>query len=289
MIVINVKCDYCGNFYDDNLTNCPSCGAANEHIRRTSDGIPKTIEELKEWYKERNLPDEEITRFFIGKDYKGPKSFGIYRDGEKVIVYKNKADGSRAIRYQGTDEAYAVNELYTKMKEVITDQKGNNRNSAVRFGRNSGAGNNVSPTSKKAFFALIFGIAFVMIIMAFIAASDDSSLPSDGYYKYENDYYYCHGFDWYRYDDYYDNWEEIEVPKELHDNHSNYYSSSYYSDGYGVSDIEDSTYAESWGDDTSWDSDNSWDSDDDDSWDSDNSWDSDDSWDSDFGDWDSDW
>lgn len=30
---------------------------------------PKTIEELKIWYKEHNLPDEKITRFFIGKKF----------------------------------------------------------------------------------------------------------------------------------------------------------------------------------------------------------------------------
>ena len=38
---------------------------------------PKTIEELKQWYIDRNLPAERVTRFFIGKDYKGSKAFGI--------------------------------------------------------------------------------------------------------------------------------------------------------------------------------------------------------------------
>ena len=39
------------------------------------------------------------------------------------IVYKNKADGTRAVRYKGTDEAYAVNELYLKLKDEILNQK----------------------------------------------------------------------------------------------------------------------------------------------------------------------
>ena len=71
----------------------------------------KTIAELQQWYQDRHLPPYETTRFFIGINYKKPKAFGIYQDGDQFIVYKNKANGERAIRYQGTDEAYAVNEL----------------------------------------------------------------------------------------------------------------------------------------------------------------------------------
>lgn len=70
-----------------------------------------------------------MTRFFIGEDYKEPKAFGIYQDGNRFIVYKNKADGSRAIRYDGLDEAYAVNEIYLKLKEEIANQKARNRHS----------------------------------------------------------------------------------------------------------------------------------------------------------------
>ncbi len=35
-----------------------------------------------------------------------------------MIVYKNKADGSRSIRYRGPDEAYAVRALYEKLLEM---------------------------------------------------------------------------------------------------------------------------------------------------------------------------
>ena len=61
--------------------------------------------------------------FFIGIDYRQPRAFGIYQAGNEFIVYKNKADGTRAVRYQGTDEAYAVNELYLKLKDEILNQK----------------------------------------------------------------------------------------------------------------------------------------------------------------------
>ncbi len=118
-----VKCEYCGNFIDDALATCPHCGAANAALARIVHDTPQTIEELQEWYQARNLPLEEVTRFFIGKNMKEPRAFGIYRDGKNVVVYKNKSDGSRAVRYRGTDEAYGVNELYLRLKEEILHQK----------------------------------------------------------------------------------------------------------------------------------------------------------------------
>ena len=75
-------------------------------------------------------------RFYIGENYKLPKAFGIYQDEASgdFIVYKNKADGTRVIRYQGGDEAYAVNEIYLKLqsealrqkeKQILTEQSRN--------------------------------------------------------------------------------------------------------------------------------------------------------------------
>lgn len=117
-------CDYCGVKYDDGLSVCPCCGAANNFVRR-GDDVPRTIEELKQWYKDANLPPEETTRFFIGRNYTERCAFGIYKDENTgdFIVYKNKDTGARAIRYQGKDEAYAVNELYLRLKEEILNQK----------------------------------------------------------------------------------------------------------------------------------------------------------------------
>ena len=115
---MKIKCEYCGSMFDDTLEKCPNCG--NNNVRRSTSDQPTTIEELKEWYVSKGLPDEEVTRFFIGRDYKGSKAFGIYKNAKgKFIVYKNKADGSRAVRYEGTDEAYAVNELLTAYRKNI--------------------------------------------------------------------------------------------------------------------------------------------------------------------------
>ena len=96
---MKIKCDYCGAFINDYDEKCPNCGGINLHLVRNSNQAPKTIEELKQWYKARNLPEETITRFFIGTNYKEPRAFGIYEDKEtgNFIVYKNKSNGVRSI------------------------------------------------------------------------------------------------------------------------------------------------------------------------------------------------
>ena len=86
---MKVKCEYCGNFIPDTEELCPVCGAPNEHMVRSGDGIPKTIAELKEYAVSKGLPLEQM-RFFIGEDIREPKAFGIYQDvGGDFIVYKN--------------------------------------------------------------------------------------------------------------------------------------------------------------------------------------------------------
>ena len=117
-----VKCEYCGHFINDTVDTCPKCGAVNNYHRRHADITPQTINELKNWYVARNLPPEHITRFFVGQNIKEPRAFGIYENNGEFVVYKNKSDGSRAIRYQGADEAYAVNEFYIRLKQEIINQ-----------------------------------------------------------------------------------------------------------------------------------------------------------------------
>ena len=118
-----VRCEFCNNYIDETSQTCPNCGAVNPAYMRMAHDTPKTISELQSWYRARNLPPESTTRFFIGKNVTEPKAFGIYETDGIYVVYKNKANGDRAIRYQGTDEAYAVNEIYLKLKETILQQK----------------------------------------------------------------------------------------------------------------------------------------------------------------------
>ena len=111
------SCPHCGSALRSDQKTCPNCGAVNPgFIVDTARTIynPRTVEELKEYCAERNMPLRRM-RFFIGEDFQEPKAFGIYRDGADFVVYKNKADGSRAVRYRGRNEAHAVHELHQKL------------------------------------------------------------------------------------------------------------------------------------------------------------------------------
>ena len=153
---MKITCEFCGNLYDDTNATCPNCGAANPCVRKETFDNPTTIEGLKKWYEAMNLPPYETTRFFIGINYKERRAFGIYKDENtgNFVVYKNKDDGSRAIRYEGTDEAFAVNELLTRLKQEILHQK-------------SGASSAAYEASAKRGGRLIkiFGIVFGLMIL----------------------------------------------------------------------------------------------------------------------------
>ncbi len=250
---MKIKCPYCGNMFNDTLTNCPSCGAANEAVVRTSSSQPLTIEQLKQWYADRGLPPAETTRFFIGENYKGARAFGIYKDQKtgNYVVYKNKDNGNRAIRYEGTDEAYAVNELYQRLKEEIIQQKQHNlvKKTADQSVRVSPAKSN----STKSIFnplgtlfsglLLAFGvvggligsvvlvilIGFAMIVVIGMAVIFVEDAPKDGYYQYQQAYYYHYDFsepegktDWFLYDTSSGEWRgpiaKGERPEELEKN-----------------------------------------------------------------------
>ena len=88
---MKIKCDWCGSWINDFDQVCPNCGGVNNNYNRHANGVPQTIEELKAWAKEMNLPLEDM-RTFIGEDYKGAKAFGIYKDETDgtFVVYKNK-------------------------------------------------------------------------------------------------------------------------------------------------------------------------------------------------------
>ncbi len=259
------RCEYCGNWIDDTDEVCPHCGGANEHMMASGEGVPKTIEELKEFCARHNLPLEQM-RFFIGEDYKEPRAFGIYQDGDNFVVYKNKADGTRAVRYRGKDEAYAVNELYQKMKSEVANQR--NRLGNVK----------VQQAQKKTRTAGILAtIAIAAALVAGIFAI--SRMPSDGYYHYDNTYYYLQDDDWYYYDSSHSSWQyDNNPPTTLTENSDDYWEGDSWNSSWGASDFSNSSYYEP----PSSSSNDDWDDDD---WD----WDSGDSWDSSSTDWDSDW
>ena len=286
---MKVKCDYCQQLVDETEKACPNCGAPLPTANRTANEQPKTIEQLQEWYRARNLPPENVTRFFIGKDVKEARAFGIYKNSAgDFVVYKNKSDGSRAIRYQGADEEYAVNEIYQKLKAEIANQKGNNANRSTP--RPSNTKNDKSGSLLKGLFYVMIwllmkpiGLGLLAIIAGIFIAIFDHS-PSEGYYRYQGNDYYYQDDEWYMYDDYNDSWgyaTNYDFLDDLINDDTEYDYRVYDHDGY---DFEDSSYYDSGSSysysydyDSSWDSDSSWDWDSGDSWDS---WDSGSSWNS---------
>ena len=84
----------------------------------------QSIEELKQKCAEKNMPLEKM-RFFIGENRKEPKCFGVYLDEStgNWVVYKNKADGTRAVRYEGPDEARATQEIWNKIGDEVKHRK----------------------------------------------------------------------------------------------------------------------------------------------------------------------
>lgn len=278
---LKILCPYCGGSFDDFLENCPHCGAANEGIVRTASGQPLTIEELKRWYEARKLPSYEVTRFFLGVDYKGPRAFGIYKDETKniFVVYKNKDDGSRAIRYSGSDEAYAVNELYQRLKQEILEQKSKNHVS--------------SSSSKKKGNGQYLVFAFITAIIAIVlvnASSKTKSGPATGYYSYDDSSYYHiddsydhHNGHWYEYIN--DEWTMVDyeaLPGSLQSEQAeDFYLTEYWDPSTQARDFSISQAAADYEQEA-----DLWENQDDDS---DYDWDDSSDWDSDSSDWSSDW
>ena len=237
----------------------PEPEAAEEAVWRG--GVPRTIGELKGFCEANGMPLERM-RFFIGEDCREPRAFGIYRDGEDVVVYKNKSDGSRAVRYHGPDEAHGVKELYDKLldechkRDIWPDGKPEDYEERKRRAR-----------SRRA-------LLIATVVVAMLAFGVGGYLfmriahRHDGYYRFD-DYgiYYCYGGDWY-YDDDSCDWVEVsEVPEE---DYTDYYVGDSYEPEWGGSDFYESNtweqiQAESHTDSSDY---NSWDSGDTD-WDSD--------------------
>ncbi len=263
------KCPYCGGTVQSNEKNCPHCNAINEsYIEDTERQIfqPKTIDELKEYCAERGMPLLRM-HFFIGENYQEPKAFGIYQDGDHFVVYKNKADGSRAIRYQGPDEAYAVNELFQKLLSECHNRGIYPDGEPATKGT---AGKQKASVGQK-----ILMIVFMLLMFAWIPIAITVSCVkhrNDGYYSFNNDNrtYYRYGNDWYYSDTVSSDWYS-GTPIYVGD-YEDYYVGKDYDSDWGVTDFKSSdTY-----DDLT-------------SSDSDSSSSSYDSWDSGGTDWSSDW
>jgi hypothetical protein len=272
------RCEYCDSWIDDTDEVCPHCGAPNAHMMVSGEGVPKTISELKEFCERHNLPLKDM-RFFIGENRIMARAFGIYQDGEDFVVYKNKSDGTRVVRYRGHDEAYAVNELYQKMKSEVTNQR-------LRRGTKEVA----DAERKELRFSIMVLAGIVCIVGSCVIWL--FSLPYSGYYDFEDTTYFHNDGGWYYFDTTASDWVlDSDPPAALTENSHDYYTSYDWDESMDATDFSSSSNQANpsgGGSDDSYDSGGStgWDDDwDDDDWD----WDSSDSWDSSLTDWDSDW
>ncbi len=259
------NCAYCGTALGLGDEICPSCGAPNPHFvpgDEAGSGTrkPRTIGELRAFCESKGMPLEKM-RFFIGINEPSARAFGIYREGDRFIVYKNKSDGSRAVRYDGPDEAYAVNELYLKLLEEH------------RLRQNGGSGGTQSSGARRRPRRSSTVIIIAAIVLYFLIQLVVGKLShgKDGYYRRGDDLYYRYGTSWYVDSDIYGDWVETESFPA--DDYGSYYVGDSYDDSWGSSDFTDSR---AWEDIRDSDSDPDWNTDY-------NSWDSGDT------DWDSDW
>ena len=257
------NCAYCGTALGPGDEICPSCGAPNpHHVPGGEAGTrkPRTIEELRAFCESKCMPLEKM-RFFIGINELSPRAFGIYREGDRFIVYKNKSDGSRAVRYEGPDEAYAVNELYLKLLEEHRLRQNGGGSPGTR---SSGARRRPRRSSTLIIIAAVVVYFLIQLVVGKL------SHRKDGYYRMGDGLYYRYGSSWYM-DSGYDDW--VETDSFPMDDYGSYYAGDDYDDSWGVSDFKDSDTWESLQDSGS-----------------DSDWDTDyDSWDSGDTDWDSDW
>ena len=286
----------------------------------------RTIEDLLNAADKYQMPLEKM-RFFINQDCKEPSCFGLYQaeDGD-FVVYKNKSNGQRAVRYKGPNEKKAVNEIWDKITEEVKlrqkrddwmehVQNMNNDevyreeyldkvNKKQRRRRASSTIGNIFTKMVKyglVLYYLFIIAALVFSIFRFARSSylKHSSRPSEGYgyYTYDDDLYYYHYPYWYTYDN--DSWTYYDYTPGMDLDDFIYQGTEYNSsfDQYGSGDefVTFDDYYETISQDSDndgsydyWSNDDDWSNDWDDSWDYDYDYDYD-SWDSYDTDWDSDW
>lgn len=236
----------------------------------------KTLDELEQFFEKYNIPQETV-RFFVKQNRTDAKCFGIYKNASgEFVVYKNKRDGTQAVRYQGTDEAEAVQIFFDKFKEELHLRDVNKQlNSSMNRDEYYAEQRKKAKRKMLAQIGIAGGIV-ALVLGASIWVRKAFNIPRSGYYMIDDEPYYYRGNHWWYYDDSDDDWliyYGMDYTSEEY--YDDYLGSSYDSD-YDFSSITTADdYYEYYSDEDS-DSDDYYDSYDYDSWDSsDTDWDSD--------------
>ncbi len=260
------ECPYCGATVQSNERKCPACGAVNEGYiveGKKTIFLPKTIKELKEYCAQHGMPLQKM-RFFIGENYLQPRAFGIYKDGDFYVVYKNKSNGERAIRYLGEDEEYAVNELFVKLMDEC-HKRGIYPDGKLPERENNDQGKSNKLQKYKIPIAIIL-VTITLTLSALIYGI--IAHRQDGYYRFNDDAtYYRYGTKWYVSEYNYD-WHQTEtIPVN---DPEDYYKGTEFDSDWGETGFKDSSvwrkiqesHSSGSSDYDSWDSgDTDWDSD----------------------------
>ena len=241
-------CPFCIRIIEQNEQVCPHCGEENK--------TPETIEELKAYCAKRGMPLSRM-RFFIGENYERPKAFGIYEEDGRFVVYKNKANGSRAVRYHGPDEQHAVKELFLKLLDECHNRgiypDGKPENMPVTRSAPAGTTKKKKLTAKEKaqrrqdnlsflwvfvkYILFMVGVGAAAFLLVFIWTVLFPVHNEDGYYKHNTAVYYKYGYDWYSSNDY-GGWYKSNFPEEKIED---YFLGKDYDSNWGASDFKESS------------------------------------------------
>ncbi|MCR5771942.1 MAG: hypothetical protein K6G87_12045 [Butyrivibrio sp.] len=85
---------------------------------------PVTVDELNDYCRQMDI-NPYNSNFFIGSDHIGADAYGIYKDywSGDFVVYRNEYDGTKVIKYQGPDEALAVETIYEYVQAYLKNPK----------------------------------------------------------------------------------------------------------------------------------------------------------------------
>ncbi len=245
-----VRCPRCGAMLLSTENFCPQCGTrlfdaepagatppSAQASLPENGGPPSTIEELQAFCAVNEMLLDRM-RFFIGTNIRQPRAFGIYREGDSFVVYKNKDNGSRAVRYHGPDEAWAVKELYEKLLDEC------HKRNIWPDGKPEGWDEARRKAKRRTTIIMIATVLVIVAMFGVFAFLEARAHRGDGYYRFDDrGTYYRYGGDWYYYDTYYD-WVPVD-DYPYYDDYGEYYLGDDYDRSWAGSDFKSSDAWES--------------------------------------------